>query len=144
MGNGLIGDWQSEAELKLTKEFQLNENVRDQKYPDAILKINAFGKDRTIALEYERTQKSSVRYKDILWLYSSKSDLGMVLFICEGTAIEKTIVGRMKYLAIAELYNRVALVQAEEWKNDPLNAPIRYGGKVITLNQICQKQTKAA
>lgn len=141
---GLVIDWKCEAELKKTREFQLNENVRDQKYPDAIMKVSVSGKERTLAIEYERTQKSSTRYKDILWLYSSRSNLGMVLFICESSTIEKTIEGRMKYLGIPELFHRVAFVSSLDWTTNPSEARIRYGDKVISLKKICSPITIAA
>lgn len=139
-----VTDWQTEGELKSrqTKAYQLSHDVRNQKYPDAIFKVIALGKERTFALEYERTLKSTQRYKDILWLYSRSGALGLVIFVCENQTIQNAIEGRMRFLGIPELWDRVALTQAKDWQGDPAAAPLRLGSKTIRLEEICERPMK--
>lgn len=138
---GIVTQWLTEQELKRmqVKEFQLSNDVRNQKYPDAVFKSHVLGRERTFAIEYERTRKSPVRYKDILWLYSRSDTMSLVLFICENKTIENTILGRMKYLRVASLWNTIGLTQASDWTFDPATAPIRLNHRVVTLKDLCQK-----
>jgi len=140
--DGLVNEWQTESELKCqqTKIYQLSRDLRNQKYPDAVFKVSALGKERSFALEYERTQKSALRYKDILWLYSRSSSVGLVIFICENMFIQNAIEGRLRYLGIAELWDRVALTQAKMWRENPSLAPLQLGNKTIRLAEICERR----
>lgn len=142
---GLVTEWQTESELKRnqTKAFQLSRDVRNQKYPDAVFKVRALGKERSFALEYERTQKSTLRYKDILWLYSRSSALGLVIFICENQFIQNAIEGRIRYLGMPELWDRIALTQAKMWRENPSTAPLQLGRKTIRLAEICERPRNA-
>lgn len=136
---GIVTNWRMESELKQerVKDFQLSRDVRNQKYPDAVFKFQALGRERIFALEYERTRKSPIRYKDILWLYGRAADsMSAVIFVCKNLTIENTILGRMKYLKLPELWDRVALTQADQWHKDPAGAAIRLNGRVFTLRQI--------
>ncbi|MDZ4660167.1 MAG: hypothetical protein SGJ18_00975 [Pseudomonadota bacterium] len=140
--SGLLVGWKTENELKSTqgKVFQLNRDARNKKYPDAVLKINTHGIERTIAIEYERTRKSAGRYKKILWLYSRSMDFGMVVFICENKSIETAIREKLKYMQLPDLLKRVAFVQSAKWQIDPANAPLELGNKVFTLKEICRNK----
>ena len=138
---GLVCGWKTEGELttKQSKEYQLSRDVRNKKYPDAIFKVQALGKERVFAVEYERTRKSSLRYKDILWLYGRSDSVGMVIFVCENKFIREAIEGRLRYLNMANLFDRVALAQSADWHRDPATAPLQVGSSTITLGEICDK-----
>ena len=138
---GLSDDWETEPEFKRkqTEEYQLSRDIRKQKYPDAVFKVTALGKKRIFAIEYERTRKSNDRYKDILWLYSRSSMFGMVIFVCENELIQSAIEGRIKYLNIASLWDRIAIARADDWHSNPAKAPLRLENKIITLGEICEK-----
>ncbi len=140
--SGVATDWATEMELKCTqaKAYQLSRDLRNQKYPDAIFNVRALGKNRQLALEYERTPKGMQRYKNILWLYSRSDATGLVIFICENKFIRNAIEGRLKYLNIPSLWDRVALAMAADWRDSPLTAPLTIGTKTITLEQICERQ----
>jgi len=133
-------EWRMEAELKSAqaKEFQLSRDLRNKKYPDAVFRAWALGKERTFAVEYERTRKSAIRYKDILWLYSRSDSFAMILFIVESQAIQKMIEGRLSYLRIVNLFDRVAFTSVDEWRKSPGDAPIQLGRKIISLRGLCQ------
>lgn len=137
---GMLAAWCMEGELKSqqVKDFQISRDVRNKKYPDAVVTARVFGKERTFAIEYERTRKAVTRYKDILWLYSRSDSFAMILFVVENQTIQKLIEGRMNFLRITNLYDRVAFVLADDWRKRPADAPIQLGTKVITLRGICQ------
>ncbi|MGK5089408.1 hypothetical protein WDW86_17800 [Bdellovibrionota bacterium FG-2] len=138
----IVTSWRGEMELKSAqvKEFQLGRDARNQKYPDAVFKIRALGSDRTFALEYERTGKSALRYKDILWLYSRMDSMNLVIFVCENLALEAMILGRLKHLRQPVLWNRVALTQSKDWQKGPTDAPIRLDGNTFTIRELAQQQ----
>lgn len=144
---GFVRAWQTENELKSkqVKEYQLSRDVRNQKYPDAVMKVWALGQERTFALEYERTRKASLRYKDILWAYSRTDSLGMVIFICDCEAIKKTIKGRLQHLRLPDLWSRIAFTDAKDWIKNPSEAIIELGDQRLTLRSLCQSaEDKAA
>ena len=131
--------WVGERQLKRdgVKEYLISTKEDVLKYPDAVLKINAFGNQRTVAFEYERERKALSRYRAILWQYASLTTVSMVLFVCEKQNIRTTIESAMKYLGQTSLLDRLAFADASEWKSDPVNAPIQLGGSVIELGKIC-------
>ena len=141
---GLVRGWLTENELKSkqVKQYQLSQDVRNQKYPDAVLKVWALGQERTFALEYERMRKASLRYKDILWAYSRTESLGMVIFICDSDAIKKTIKGRLQHLRLPDLWSRVAFTDAKDWIKNPSEAIIELGNQRLTLRSLCQRIEK--
>jgi len=135
----IIGQYLVERTLKTygIKEFLLSEKDNDQKYPDAVFKMIAYGKQRTAAIEYERERKSLSRYKSILWQYAGVTNISMVLFICENDGIRKAIESAKKYLGQTSLLDRLAFVSADDWQRSPANAPICLASREITLREIC-------
>src|SRR5665647_314967 len=69
--------WLTEREMKSQgfKNYVVMKKDNEVKYPDAIFKVSKQENILTIALEYERTGKSSSRYRSILWQYSRLNDL---------------------------------------------------------------------
>lgn len=135
----LLKKWSCEKEMKRdgVKDFLVSERDGDLKYPDAVFEIHAYGKSRTVAFEYERQRKSFSRYKGILWQYSGLTNLSMVIFAYEKAAIKTTIEAAMKYLGGTTLTDRLAFVDAEEWKRTPENADIFLRSGKIKLADIC-------
>ena len=135
----LIGGYLVERELKTygVKDFMLSNKDHDQKYPDAVFKMSAFKKPRTVALEYERERKSLSRYKNILWQYSELTNISVVLFICENLGTQKIIESAMKYLGQTSLMDRLSFASAEEWQKSALDAPIQMKSGTVTFRKIC-------
>ncbi len=135
---GLITRWRVEAELKReqVREYQLSRDVRNKKYPDAVFKMKVFGEERTIALEYERTMKSAGRYRDALWLYSKMNSFAMILFVCENLAIENALKRRLQYMKLPDLWGRVAFAKVSDWRENPSEAPIGLGDKIVRLKDL--------
>jgi len=99
-----------------------------------------------VALEYERERKSFSRYKNILWQYSGLTNVSMVLFAYQKKNIKSTIEAAMKYLGQTALSDRLAFVDAEDWKQSPAHAPITLKTGVIKLAVACRRfeEKKAA
>lgn len=135
----LLYSWVGERQLKRdgVKEYLISTKEDMLKYPDIVFKIQAFGKQRVVAFEYERERKAMSRYRSILWQYASLTNVSMVLFVCEKQNIKTTIEAAMKYLGQTALTERLAFADAGDWKNDPAMAPIQLGSSVIKLAKIC-------
>lgn len=117
--------WASERELKSLKAsaFIIEKNDTDTKYPDAIFKVEHNDKI-TIAVEYERTGKSSLRYRSILKQYASLSGIGRILYICEDDAIRKRIQNALDYVGDRSLMTKVGFIKSTEWIADPIKVHI--------------------
>lgn len=136
----VITSWKSEAEMKKSqmREFVLNRDPKDKKYPDAIFEIQVQNGLWKMALEYERTRKAAPRYKDVLWLYSRMTEIKLVIFVCGSAVIENTLAGQMKRLNLPKLYGRVAFVQEKEWRQDPMHANLRLENQSFSLKDFSQ------
>jgi hypothetical protein len=137
----LLKQWVCEREMKRdgVKEYLVSNRDNELKYPDAIFEIHAFGKLRTVALEYERERKSLSRYKNILWQYSGLTNIAMVLYVFEKASIKTTIEAAMKHLGQTALTDRLAFVDAEEWKRAPEKANISLKTGGINLATACKR-----
>ena len=142
----LLCTWNTERELKRdgVKEYLVSNNDQTLKYPDAVLKINAFGKERTVAFEYERERKALSHYKAILWQYAGLTNLSMVLFVYERPNTKTTIQAAMRHLGQTALTDRLAFADAAEWKIDPITASIQLKSGTIQLGKVYAKSTSFA
>jgi hypothetical protein len=135
----LLKSWVCEREMKRdgVKDYLVSNRDGELKYPDAVFEINAFGKLRTVAFEYERVRKSFSRYKAILWQYSGLTNVSMVVFAYQNKNIKTTIEAAMKHLGQTSLSDRLAFVDAEEWKRSPEHAEIQLKTGSIKLAIAC-------
>ena len=131
--------WQTERELKTLNydEYLIMKREGEVKYPDGVMKACIRGKIRTIAVEYERTGKSTGRYRAILWQYGRMSNFTLVLYIYEDLLIKRRIQSALKFIGHTELMRRMAYVDAYEWKKDPFNAPIEFRNTISSFNKMC-------
>lgn len=134
----LCNEWLSEKELMsgIFKEFLIKEGEGQTKYPDAVFKILARDKYRTVALEYERTGKSFHRYRSILWNYNSIMSVSLVLFIVEDETIKKRIRAALRALGSVQLAERLAFMNAKEWIENPLQATIELRSKNTSFEKL--------
>ena len=137
----LVKNWVCEREMKRdgVKDYLVSNRDGELKYPDAVFEINAFGENRTVAFEYERVRKSFSRYKSILWQYSGLTNVSMVLFAYQKKNIKTTIEAAMKHLGHTSLIDRLAFVDAEEWKRCPEHAEIILNTGTIKLAVACNR-----
>lgn len=135
--------WLTEKQLKAqeSKAFMIRGKDREIKYPDAVFKVLIDGKERTIALEYERTGKTTTRYRSILFQYNGLSSLDMILYVVENDEIKNRIIRAMKYVGGVRLQTRLAFVDAHDWLQDPAMATISIAGRYLKLADICTKKS---
>lgn len=138
---GVLQRWAGERELARdgARSYSLSKKDQPAKYPDAVLRVEAFGKSMLMALEYERQRKAVSRYQSVVRAYAGMSDFSMILFVCETETIRKTIEGVVKAFAQTPLAARVAFVEAEEWKTSPLTAAISIRSGTIRLGEVCAR-----
>lgn len=136
----LIHGFLLENEMKSSemRQHQLTTSARseDQRYPDAIFELNVLGKKRIVALEYERTGKSSQRYRDKLWAYSHSNSLWVVIFVCESDVVKSMIKRQLYFLRSPELSSKVAFVDKKQWLNDPADALINLENQTFSLRSL--------
>lgn len=142
--DGLIHSWFTERELIRDRDrrYLVQKKDRIAKYPDAIFKMEAFGRGMTVALEYEATRKASVRYKAILRAYTGMQDLSMVLFICRSDTTQKAIQGCLKAFGGTPLVGRIAFADANEWSHSPSHAAITLRNGTVRLGEICPRKDR--
>lgn len=135
---GLCQQWETEKELKSKqfKEVQIRDLGGQSKYPDSIFKALLRGKFRSVALEYERSGKTVPRYRSILWSYNSLTAVSMVLFIVEDETIKKRIKYSLRYLGNVQLLERIAFMDAKEWKRNPVTATIELSTKKTSFEKL--------
>ena len=131
-------EWYTERELRTLnfKKYVVQNKDNETKYPDAILEITFQSKPMTFALEYERTGKTSARYRSILYQYSKMSSVSLVVYIVESEAIKNRMQSAIKFLGNDEVLRKIAFVDAKEWKTNPLTATIQMRSKTITFEEI--------
>ena len=118
---GLIGDWQTEAELKRQHPQDFRVYVQGQllKYPDAILYLKQEHSEVAIALEYERTQKNRKRYEHILNAYAGMKSLRAIIWIVQDDAIKNIISKEIANCHFPLDVRPIAFLAEETWKNNP-------------------------
>ena len=75
---GCLISWQGELEILSQNLVLYGEGVKDY---DAVVAVGVDGKKATFALEYERTAKSSARYKEIRQAIESDHRVDLVLYL---------------------------------------------------------------
>ena len=134
----LITRWLCESELRQLKmhEWKLERTPTKLKYPDAIMFLNFPNRSFQCALEYERSDKSLSRYRDILRRYGVLNDLQLILFVCETQVIKRRIKRQLVHLNNPSLSKRVALVLACDWTSNPMTAPLENGLRSFSLLEL--------
>lgn len=137
----LCQKWMTESELKSQRSssFKLHGLEGGAKYPDAVFKLQGQSSSQIVALEYERTVKSSWRYNKAIKAYSDSSEFNFLLFIVETSAIEDVVKRAMRFIGDARLNQRIGFISVEEWKENPMTATIRGFTKGKSLSEIAQR-----
>lgn len=137
----LCQKWMTESEMKSQKSssFRLHGLEGGAKYPDAVLKLDGKSSSQIVALEYERTSKSSWRYNKAIKAYSDSGEFNLILFIVETSAIENLVKRAMRFIGDATLNSRIGFISIEEWKENPMTANIRGISKGKSLIELAQK-----
>lgn len=137
----LCQKWMTESELKSQRSssFKLHGLEGGIKYPDAVFKLQGKSSSLIVALEYERTSKSSWRYNKAMKAYGDSGDFNLILFIVESSAIENMVKRAMQFIGDARINSKVGFITVEEWMENPMTATIRGLNKGKSLSEIAQK-----
>lgn len=135
--NHLLLNWNSESELKMNSRY--NEEYKFSRYPDFLIDVKISGEKRTIALEYEKTQKAIRRYYQILSAYNGMNQVSLVIFICESNENLLLIQNALKKMNNQLLNTKVAVCLASEWSKSPEFAEIKMLKRTFALNNLCEK-----
>ena len=116
-----IVNWQTEAELKMLRpsDFKVESQSQLIKYPDAIIQIEIGNRFFSIAVEYERTQKSSKRYGHVLKAYAGMKRIDAVIWIVKTPAIKNMIGSQIKQVYYPLKERPIAFLKEETWKLNP-------------------------
>jgi hypothetical protein len=137
----LCQKWMTESEMKSHKSssFRLHGLEGGAKYPDAVFKLKGESSFQIVALEYEKTSKSSWRYNKAIKAYSDSGEFNVILFIVETSAIEDLIKRAMRFIGDARLNSRIGFISVEDWKKNSITATIRGMSKGKSLSELAQK-----
>lgn len=119
---GVIGYWQTEAELKKlgARDFKIETQGQLIKYPDLLIHTQAPLLEQTIAVEYERTLKTRKRYLQIMRAYASTRRIQGLVVISSNACITKTIQDVMREVYFPEKRIPVSFCDENEWlENGP-------------------------
>lgn len=113
----LISEWQTEAELRVLdpKEIRLIAKGERLKFPDAIVRLSI----GPVALEYERTQKSKKRYREILNAYSEMDHVKAVIWIVKDEWISGAIKQEIKASYYPLNKRPIGFLMEKTWKEAP-------------------------
>jgi len=137
----LCQKWMTESELKSQRSatFRLHGLEGGAKYPDAVFKLEGKSSSQIVALEYEKTSKTSWRYNKAIKAYSDSGEFNVILFIVETLAIEDLVKRAMRFIGDGSLNSKIGFISIEEWRQNPMTAPIRGLSKGKSLSEIALK-----
>ncbi len=134
--NGYVHDWMTEAQLKSGALLDSEDWSRQMKIPDATLLANIKGQQRTIAIEYERTQKTAWRIKETLRAYSGFTQFPLVIVICDDEVIRQSYLKSLRQMNDSNLNKRIGFAMVDGWILKPEQQPIQMLDRTYCLNDI--------
>lgn len=137
----MVSKWMCEAELERdgALEFCLKKESKQLKYPDAIIELKTANQNFRIALEVERTRKSLKRYRSTAFAYSDKSNISLIIFICENVATIDTISGVFQQVRFPLSKQPVGFGLISEWIKNPKQAVLVINKQKTSLENILAK-----
>lgn len=135
---GVIGYWQTEAELKklVVADYKIETQGQLIKYPDLLIHTRAPLPDRTIAIEYERTLKTRKRYLQIMQAYASTRRIQGLVVIASNSCITKAIQDVMREVYFPEKRIPVSFCSEREWLDE---TPLVLSALTLKTQQATQK-----
>ncbi|MCW5979592.1 MAG: hypothetical protein KIT09_16055 [Bryobacteraceae bacterium] len=110
--SGIIRDWQYEPEIRADNDFTTFGYAKDY---DAVVTVQCEGRAGRIALEYERTPKSSREYERITALTNREANLDTFLYLVSSIQLKSYLLHclrrstRRMYVALADEFCRSPL-----------------------------------
>lgn len=136
---GLISGWHSERESKQdsykhTQGTQKKSGV--SKFPDLIIRLAVPGQPTLIAVEIERTRKSSERYKEFVKKYLTLADIDSVIVLAQSQKIIDTIKRAVVGTSYPQHMRPFSYGFISEAIKSPSLAPLKCDQKVINLESV--------
>lgn len=111
---GLVAQWESEVEVKAANDFTTYRYAKDY---DAVVTLQMGNKRGKLALEYERTPKTSKRYEDILQELNLEKRVGSFLYLVPNRQLHSFLLH-----ALRGAQRRVMIALATEFAENPQKA----------------------
>lgn len=108
---GVVRDWKSEAEIRAENDFTTMHYAKDY---DAVVTFNCGGKTGTVALEYERTPKSSGAYGGICRELDAEQKVAVILYLAPNTELRNFLLHKLQ-----DTRRQVLVGLAREFGHDP-------------------------
>ncbi len=113
---GVVTSWQYETEIRATNDFTPFGYRKDY---DAIVTFNVNGNSAPVALEYERTAKSSREYERICADLNRESKVSVFLYLAPSLHMQSFLLH-----AFRRTTRRLHVALSREFANDPLGAEL--------------------
>ena len=131
--NDSLLNWFSELELRSQSVHHFDQRLDRQKFPDVKIYLKRPDKPLVVALEMERTLKSTLRYIHIFRQYAKYTDLDALCWIVP----DRSFVSRLQKIMNEESYSRpnfpIRFIEERSWVFDPkkciesaLNFPLQH------------------
>lgn len=128
-----------ETESELKQKFMLwmrtTREGRGVKFPDLSVTLGKNAKFMQIALEIELSKKSFDRCKTMMLSYSSKREVGAVVFIAEQEVIFDRLARAMKETHYPTWERPIGFGYLKDWLRDPMTAPIYLSNSATSLRE---------
>jgi len=117
---GICQKWVTERELKsqMANSFKLQVKEIGVKYPDITMKLSDSYSGSRIAVEYERTPKTTWRYQNLLRAYERTNEFNRILFIVQNDSIESRLKLAMKKNGNLNLNSTIDFARTEVWEKN--------------------------
>jgi hypothetical protein len=133
---GLITQWNTESELKIRRMkelFRFQEESRNAKFPDLLLKLAHPNATVLWAVELERTRKDYTRYLDLVQAYAGISTISAVLIVVATRSIEANIQQAMQRLSYPQTKRPMIFADYNDFLARPDLAALRMGERRSTI-----------
>lgn len=131
-GAGVVRQWRSEAEIRAENDFTAMHYAKDY---DAVVTFGCGGVIGTVALEYERTPKSSAAYAGICRLIDQEQKLTTVLYLTPNPELQRFLL-----LSLRTSRRNIVVGLAREFVTNPHRAELCdvRTAKIMNLGECLQ------
>lgn len=113
---GVVRHWKSEAEIRAENDFTAMHYAKDY---DALVTFEFGGKAGTVALEYERTPKSSGAYSDICRVLDQEQKVPTILYLAPNAELRNFLLHKLQATR-----RRVVVGLSQEFVSNPRTADL--------------------
>lgn len=117
-------EMQLRADLSEAAEILGSSDVR--KLPDYVVDVPSAKGFLRVAFEIEASAKSRERYRLAAFAYLAMANIDLVVYVCDGLAIERTVDAAFSGELFREREKRPACLQLKDLRNDRLQSRVRF------------------